>query len=88
MFRAPDGTPLTESGPVLDTAPFVFKAVPADIEVLNRRAMSAGDLDITALSFRAYCDVQNTYAITHCGSSFGEGFGPKVVARPRGPGYG
>jgi len=77
----PDGTLIDpSSATALDTAPFTFKAVPADIEVLNRRASTTGDLDITALSFRAYCDVKDRYAITHCGSSFGEGFGPKVVA--------
>ncbi len=78
----PDGTPLegADGRPRLDTGGIDFKAIPADIEVLNRRAAGDGDLDITALSFRAWCDVKDRYAITHCGSSFGEGFGPKVVA--------
>jgi 1,4-dihydroxy-6-naphthoate synthase len=79
----PDGSPRSgrEAAPAIDTSPFQFRAVPADIEVLNRRAAAAGDLDITALSFRAYCDVKDRYAITRCGSSFGDGFGPKLVAR-------
>ncbi|MEI7657378.1 MAG: MqnA/MqnD/SBP family protein [Phycisphaerae bacterium] len=78
----PDGTPLAgeEGRARIDTGGIEFRAVPADIEVLNRRAAAEGDLDITALSFRAWCDVKDRYAITHCGSSFGEGFGPKVVA--------
>ncbi len=75
--------------PVLDTAPFRFRAVPGDIERLNRRATRApsaesGELyDITALSFRAYADARHDYRLTRCGSSFGLGFGPKVVV-PRG----
>jgi 1,4-dihydroxy-6-naphthoate synthase len=81
----PDGTPQSgaASQPRIDTRGFRFQAVPADIEVLNRRAAAAGDLDITALSFRAWCDVQDRYVITRCGSSFGDGFGPKVVAGPK-----
>lgn len=66
--------------PAIDTGRFAFRAVPADIEVLNRRAAEIGDLDITALSFRNACDVQHRYAVTDCGSSFGEGFGPKLVS--------
>jgi 1,4-dihydroxy-6-naphthoate synthase len=75
------GRPPTCSGPVLDTGDLHFAALPADIELLNKRAASTGDLDITALSFRAYPDVKHRYALTACGSSFGDGFGPKVVAR-------
>jgi len=79
----PDGSARgpVDSKPRIDTGRFSFKAVPADIEVLNRRAAATADLDITALSFRAYCDVKDTYAITRAGSSFGDGFGPKVVCR-------
>lgn len=69
------------SPPVLDTGRFEYRALPADIEALNRRAATRGDLDITALSFRAWADVRDRYVLTACGSSFGEGFGPKVVAR-------
>jgi 1,4-dihydroxy-6-naphthoate synthase len=78
----PDGTLMdgVEGKPRLETGGIVFKALPADIEVLNRRAAAQGDLEITAMSFRGWCDVKDRYLITHCGSSFGEGFGPKVVA--------
>lgn len=83
----PDGTSVKgEEEARIDTGDFLYQAVPADIEVLNRRATAQGDLDITALSFRAYCDVKDRYAITHCGSSFGDGFGPKVVAKMDGNG--
>ena len=52
----PDGTRVT--APAIDTGRFRFAAVPADIEVLNRRAAERGDLDITALSFRAWAGVR------------------------------
>jgi len=67
--------------PVLDTGQFMFKAFPADIDVLNRRAIERGDLDITAVSMFAWARVAERYALTCCGSSFGEGYGPKVVVR-------
>lgn len=72
--------PILESAP-LDTGRFQYRAVPADIEVLNRRAADVGDLDITAISFRNYCEIKERYALTACGSSFGDGFGPKLVCR-------
>jgi 1,4-dihydroxy-6-naphthoate synthase len=75
----PDGTRVAEA--VIDTGRFRFAAVPGDIEVLNRRAAARGDLDITALSFRAWALVRGRYVITRAGSSFGDGYGPKVVAR-------
>lgn len=65
--------------PVIETGRFRYQAVPRDIEQLNRRAAEAGDLDITALSFRAWGYVKDRYIITRTGSSFGEGYGPKVV---------
>jgi 1,4-dihydroxy-6-naphthoate synthase len=83
----PDGTPRAgpEGEPAIDTGRYRFRAVPADIETLNRRAAGPGDLDITALSARAYADVGHRYAITSCGASFGDGYGPKLVAREDSP---
>lgn len=78
----PDLSPaLVATAPILETGRFAFDSIPADIEALNRRAVARGDLDITAISFRAYADVQDRYVLTACGSSFGDGYGPKVVAR-------
>ncbi len=79
----PDGTPLPgDAGrPVLPTGRLRFKPVPTDIHVLNQRAIHQADLDITALSVRAYADVKDRYQITRCGASFGDGFGPKVICR-------
>lgn len=69
------------SPPELDTGAFEFRALPEDIAVLNRRAMERGDLDITALSMFTYAHVQDRYILTSCGSSVGDNYGPKVVAR-------
>lgn len=69
------------SKPILDTGRYRFLAVPADIEVLNRRAVETGDLDITAMSMHTYPDVKERYALTACGASIGDGYGPKVVCR-------
>lgn len=79
----PDGSLQSgEAGkPRIDTGRFSFRALPADIHVLNRRAVQVADLEITALSARAYCDVKDRYIITSCGGSFGDGYGPKVVVR-------
>ncbi len=75
-------TGATLTAPALDTGRFSFTPVPADIELLNKRAIAGKDLyDITALSFRAYADVQDRYILTAGGSSFGDGYGPKVVCR-------
>lgn len=76
---------VVSEGPRLDTGRFRFEAVPLDIEALNRRAAGVGtngdELDVTALSARAYADVADRYVLTACGASFGEGYGPKVVCR-------
>jgi 1,4-dihydroxy-6-naphthoate synthase len=85
----PDGSPWPgrEGQPRLDAGGLRFKAVPGDISQFNRRASADAPYDITALSVRAYADAAHRYAITSCGSSFGEGYGPKVVRR-RDPGSG
>lgn len=78
----PLGDAATGRAPSIDVGPFMFTAVPADIESLNRRAVERADLDITALSIHAYPAVRAHYALTACGGSFGDGYGPKVVCRP------
>jgi 1,4-dihydroxy-6-naphthoate synthase len=52
----------------------------ADIETLNRRALS-GELAITAVSFHAYAYLADRYVLLPHGASFGDGYGPCVVAR-------
>jgi 1,4-dihydroxy-6-naphthoate synthase len=78
-----DGSPVAgEHGKsAIDTGGFVFVPMAEDVEVLNRRAIEAGDLDITAISAHTYPHIKDRYQITDCGGSFGEGYGPKVVIR-------
>jgi 1,4-dihydroxy-6-naphthoate synthase len=52
----------------------------SDIESLNRRAM-AGELAVTAVSFHAYTHLAERYLLLPHGASFGDGYGPVVVAR-------
>ena len=60
-----------------------FVQVCDDIETLNRRAAgpASGLLDVTAMSCANLPLVGDRYALTACGSSVGDGYGPKLVAR-------
>ena len=64
----------------IDTKGWTFEHVLQDIQTLNERALR-GELDITAISIHAYPYVADKYALTNCGSSMGDGYGPLVVAR-------
>lgn len=64
----------------IDTGPWRFRHILQDIQTLNDRARR-GELDITAISIHAYPYVAERYALTNCGSSMGDGYGPMVVAR-------
>ncbi len=70
----PDG-----AGAKIDTGPYRFEHVLQDIETLNRRC-EKGELEITALSIHQYAHVADRYALTSCGSSMGDGYGPMIVA--------
>lgn len=63
-----------------DTGGFHFEQVLDDIESLNHRAQT-GELEITAISCAQYPYVADRYALTACGSSMGDNYGPKIVAR-------
>src|SRR5437763_3603324 len=62
------------------TGRYRFEHVLQDIQTLNQRAMN-GELEITAISIHAYPYVADKYALTSCGSSMGDNYGPMVVAR-------
>src|SRR4051795_11748749 len=64
----------------LDTGPYRFEHALQDIQTLNQRAMN-GELEITAISIHAYPYVADRYALTSCGSSMGDKYGPMVIAR-------
>ncbi len=51
-----------------------------DIQTLNEKALQ-GAYDITAISFAAYPLVARHYVLLPCGASFGDRYGPIVVAR-------
>ena len=63
-----------------DTGRYRFEHVLQDIQTLSERAI-AGELEITAISMHAYPYVSDKYALTSCGASMGDGYGPMVVTR-------
>lgn len=75
-FTAPDGTKLS---PKIDTGGYRFVHVLEDIQSLNERS-ERGELEITAFSIHQYPFVADKYAMTSCGSSMGDGYGPMIVA--------
>ncbi len=56
-----------------------FTHILSDIESLNQAAHEE-KYDVTALSFYGYAFVADKYVLLDCGASFGEGYGPIVVA--------
>ncbi|HBY92416.1 MAG TPA: ABC transporter substrate-binding protein, partial [Chloroflexi bacterium] len=65
---------------VLDTSGLAIEHQLADIETLNRAA-AEGTYEISALSFHAYAHLVDRYVLMPSGASFGDGYGPVVVAR-------
>lgn len=65
---------------VLDIEGLEIRHVLQDIETLNQAAFE-GTYEITALSFHAYAHLADRYQIMPSGASFGDGYGPVVVAR-------
>lgn len=68
-----------EAGKV-DTRGLELVPVDSDIQTLNEWALE-GRLEVTALSAGAYPSVAGRYSLLPHGASFGEGYGPIVVAR-------
>src|SRR5262245_41590228 len=64
----------------VDTEGLSFTHELSDIESLNRRAL-AGALQVCAVSFHAYAFLADRYLRLPHGASFGDGYGPVVVAR-------
>jgi 1,4-dihydroxy-6-naphthoate synthase len=56
-----------------------FTHILSDIESLNRAA-KLETYDVTAVSFYGYAFVADKYVLLDCGASFGEGYGPTVIA--------
>ena len=71
---------LAQDPPLIETGKWRFEHVMQDIQTLSDRA-TRGDLEFTAISVAAYPYVADKYAITSCGASMGDGYGPMLVTR-------
>ena len=63
----------------LATPGYKYTHILKDIQSLNEAAL-AETYDVTAVSFAAYPSLRDKYILLDCGASFGEGYGPIVVA--------
>ena len=61
------------------TPGYKYTHVLSDIQTLNDAAHKE-TYDVTAISFAAYPALRDKYVLLDCGASFGEGYGPIVVA--------
>ncbi len=68
----------------IDTGDLRYVHELQDIESLNRRALGA-ELEVTAVSIHAYAYLADRYALLSSGSSMGDGYGPRLVARTPAP---
>lgn len=59
---------------------FEFEHILRDIQTLNEWAME-GKLESTAISVHAFAHVADKYALLRHGGSFGENYGPMIVAK-------
>ena len=63
----------------LATPGYKYTHILSDIQSLNDAAHKE-TYDVTAISFAAYPALRDKYVLLDCGASFGEGYGPIVVA--------
>jgi len=63
----------------LSTPGYKYTHILSDIQSLNEAALTE-TYDVTAVSFAAYPSLRDKYTLLDCGASFGEGYGPIVVA--------
>jgi len=88
-MRGPDGRAV--DGPLgsalVRSDRFCFETRGEDVEALNSAVLGGGEIlfDITAISAATYPAVCADWAVTRCGGSFGEGYGPRVVVRDDSP---
>ena len=64
----------------IDTGELRYVHELQDIESLNQRALKA-ELEVTAVSIHAYAYLTERYALLPHGSSMGDRYGPRLVAR-------
>src|ERR1700757_1542081 len=63
----------------LQTPGYKYTHVLSNIQTLNEAALTE-TYDVPAVSFAAYPSTRDKYILLDCGASFGEGYGPIVVA--------
>lgn len=63
----------------LATPGYRYTHVLSDIQTLNEAALTE-TYDVTAVSFAAYPTLRDKYVLLDCGASFGENYGPIIVA--------
>jgi 5,8-dihydroxy-2-naphthoate synthase len=63
----------------IQTPGYKYTHILSDIQSLNEAALTE-TYDVTAVSFAAYPSLRDKYVLLDCGASFGEGYGPIVVA--------
>lgn len=63
-----------------DTGDLTYVHELRDIETLNQRALR-GELEVTAVSIHAYAYLADRYSLLPHGSSMGDKYGPRLVAR-------
>ena len=59
---------------------YVFENKALDIETLNEESI-LGTYDISAISFALYPHIKDDYALLKTASSFGDGYGPKLIRK-------
>ena len=64
----------------IDTENIEFDYFLADVEELNSKARNA-EVDITKISFHAYCYVADNYVILDSGGALGFGAGPLLISK-------
>jgi 1,4-dihydroxy-6-naphthoate synthase len=64
----------------IDTEGLTYVHELQDIETLNQRALR-GELEVTAVSIHAYAHLADRYALLPHGSSMGDKYGPRLVAK-------
>jgi 1,4-dihydroxy-6-naphthoate synthase len=66
---------------LIDLHGYHFEIVLEDVETLNQKA-ARGTYDITKLSFAAFGNLMDRYALLRAGSALGVGCGPLIVSLP------
>jgi 1,4-dihydroxy-6-naphthoate synthase len=64
----------------VDTKDYKFSNIALDIETLNQEALKSS-YDISAISFGMYPLIKDEYALLRTATSFGNGYGPKIIKK-------